>query len=68
LADIGSNRRQPPGRFGAHVGGAGIVREALAEIDRVALARQPRHDLEDADAKPGEKGVHGSPLDRDARI
>ena len=56
------------GRLRAHVGGAGIVGEALAEIDRVALARQPRHHFEDADAESGEKGVHGSPLDREARI
>ena len=50
------------GRLGAYVGGPGIVGEALAEIDRLALARQARHDFEDADAEPGEKGVHDQPL------
>ena len=46
------------GRLGAHVGRAWIVGEALAEIDRIALARQPRHHLEDAGANIGENRIH----------
>ena len=52
------------GGLAAHVLGAGVVGEALAEIDRAGLARQPRHHLEHARLEIGEDRVHGLALAR----
>jgi len=47
------------GGLAAHVLGAGIVGEALAEIDGPGLARQARHHFEDGGGKVGKDRVHG---------
>ena len=52
------------GGLAADILGAGVVGEALAEIDRAGLARQPRHDLENARLEIGEDRVHGLALAR----
>src|SRR5579864_1489923 len=52
------------GRLGAHVLRSLIVGKALAEIDRLPLARQPRHDLEDARLNFCEYRVHACPSRR----
>jgi hypothetical protein len=49
----------PLGGLAPHVLGAGVVRKALAEIDRAGLPCQPRHHLEDARLEIGEDGIHG---------
>ena len=46
------------GRLAPHVLRPGIVGKALAEIDRVVLAREPRHHLEHGDGKVGEDRIH----------
>jgi hypothetical protein len=49
-------------RFGglaAHIFGARIIRETLAEIDGMILTREPRHHLEDRGRQIGEGRVHG---------
>jgi hypothetical protein len=45
----------------ARVPRAWVVREALAEIDRLALARQTRHRLENAGTKFGKNRIHRGP-------
>ena len=46
------------GRLRAHVLRARLVGKALAEIDRILLARKARHHLEHRDRQIGEDGVH----------
>jgi hypothetical protein len=46
------------GRLLSHVLRAGIVGKALTEIDRVLLARKPRHHLEHRDRQIGKDVVH----------
>jgi hypothetical protein len=46
--------------FLPHVEWAGIIREALTEIDGVVLAGKPRHDLEHSGGQICEDRVHGN--------
>ena len=63
-ADTGSSRRAAPRPPCASTSsGAAIVGKALPEIDRLVLAREPRHGLEDAGAERAEGSIglsHGA--------
>jgi hypothetical protein len=50
------------GRLAAHVLGARIVGKALAQIDRLVLARELRHHLEHGNGKLGKHRVHAGTL------
>jgi hypothetical protein len=63
-------RRAGQRRGGAldHVLGPAEIGEALAEIDRLELAREPRHMLEDGGRQVGEERVHAAPYSAAARL